>query len=257
MRSLWEKFNLQFSSYDLEFVTIRSLRQLRPFRNLYNLDLGLQTQSSDVNLVFVVEKRLNAILGFFRCQVSARGGGLKASERFDTFPVERLDLSFLEITEFQIADAAWGRLGFRTALGRGVLNLMNELSCDGLLLLCQERVTHVESFLQQFRRSPFRSEFVRCGRYQGSESLDESGAGDVLAVEQNVFSSRMTQLLCLGLEIWSDPIVYQNRETVSFLLGFIPKRNLAEARPLAVIRSSSKGEQANATLRLTYSQHLE
>ncbi len=241
MRRLWEKFEIKIAVNDLEVVSVQNLRQLRPFRNIYNLDISSIHKNAEANSVFIVEKKLNSILGFIKFQASTVGSELIASQRFDTFPIERMDLSCLEVVEFEIADTAWNRLGFKQAIKSATLEIMSMLGSDALVVNYIDKSETTEMLKEQIKQSPFQSSFIYCERYEKRLEARENSQSMGTLVERNFLPHKLSQLLQCGLQIWSEPIIYHTTNTFSLLLGYLGKSGLRHARPLSVVRNFPRG----------------
>jgi hypothetical protein len=241
VRTLWEKFEIKIAVNDLEVLSIQNLRQMRPFRNLYNLDISSIHNSAEANCVLIVEKKLNSILGYIKFRASAVGSELVASQRFDTFPIERMDLACLEVVEFEIVDTAWDRLGFKHALKEATLEIMNELGSDALVVNYVDKPENAASLLEQVGQSPFCSSLIFCDRYEKRAEVLDSNELIGSVADKSFFPQKLSHLLQCGLEIWSEPIIYKTTNTFSILLGHLGRNGLKQARPLSVVRDLQKG----------------
>lgn len=241
MSRVWEKFEVNISADALEVISIRSLRQLRPYRNFYNLDLAAIHENTNANSVLIVDKKLNSILGFIKFQASALGNELIASQRFDTFPIERLDLNCLEVVGFEIAEAAWNRLGFKNTLVNVTQTIMSELGSEALIVHYQDKVESQSNLIRQIHTSPFYSPLIYCEKYQKSEGVTLDSPIHDRSVDKCHLPPDLNHLLQCGLEIWSEPIFYNVNSTISLLLGYLGRKGLSQARPLAVGRVYQKG----------------
>jgi len=265
---------MRFSINSLEFISIHSLRQLRPYRNLYNVDLKSLESKIRLNTIIIVEKSLNNILGYFSFKFSVGEKPLIASHFYETFSIQKLDLNSLEIVEFQLAEEIWDRTGLLFSLTKGLLSMMRESDCDILLVHQKEVVSDLKLFSSKIKEMPFYSEVIFCeslvirnetvmanDKIKSSDTLktnckilenevikmdnkeinnfeDSSKYEQALSPREDVDTYLPINFLRLverGLEIWSDPIINKETGEVSLLLGYLSNNGISQARPFTLL----------------------
>lgn len=220
MGKLWEKFSVHCEYGELEFLTIRSVADLKKYRNIYQLQLDFG--DSESNFVIIADKRFRFILGMIKCRTSINGAPLIASQQFDIFPIERLDLHCLEVVGLQIHEEAWNRPLFRYSVGQGILMMMQEVGSEAVVVHITHKCQDINRSIWTFVHLPLKSSVIYCEPieknlvYKIDETLQDSTVHDV-----NPFSKEFDHLTKLGFEIWSEPKVNYLTSEISLFLGFI------------------------------------
>lgn len=230
MKKFWKKDKVQFSAGDVQFIPVRSLRQLRSYQSDMHFRMKSVAIEGPLNLAVLIEKKGGKVLGYFRWNASPTGKPLVATRNYDTFPIERLDLFCLEIVEFQIIDRAWDRIGFKMVLAKGILGLMHDFGCDVLVVHYNKDHEEFSELKRVHSPEAFQNSIVQCDHHLMTRNDSYS---DIKSEFVDLSDSReLMWLLRSGLEVWSAPILNFSDGNVSALLGYVTPQGLNQVRTL-------------------------
>lgn len=247
MKTSGELFEINIEVDDIELVNFQTLRPLKFFKNIYQFPIDQLRADSSITQVMIVEKKIGVILGYFKFRVSTDGEPLSASQYFDTFSLQRLDLCCLEVNEIRIAEPAWQRLGFRNALIRAFSELMSQMGSEILLVHYCEKISSAISSFQRVHRSALRSIHFFCDSLTETTLRKPLSSGLIGQESVDSLPLSLTNLLQAGLEICSDAIIDEANQEVTLLLGQISARAIRESRLLSQIQTYAR-RNADATL---------
>lgn len=268
---------MQFLVNNLEFIFIQSLRQFRSYKNPFNIEIDLKflEEKKRFNTVLIIEKNTKNMIGHFVSKFSLSDKPLVASQFYETFSIQKLELNSLEIVDFQLADEIWSRPVLLFSLTKGIISMMRESDSDILLIHQKEVISDLKLFYAKIKEMPFYSDIIFCKSLDKNSELiitndkikwndnlklhfDVEKSRDVKVIEKGSESPVLSpadeeidhylpinflRLVERGLEIWSEPIVNEETGEVSLLLGYLSNQGISQARPFTIL--SRQGRESN------------
>jgi hypothetical protein len=217
---------------NLRLVPVRSKNKSLSLNNIYGVKWDKKRSLDNENLFILIDKFKNTILGYINFLNVLSEQQTLASLIVDTTPLENINRGCLEIYDFEIADIIWDSPSFKWNLCLLINELLNQYGSSSLLIHYTDHFEHDQQDLfKALDGTAFYSRQIHLERYQKNSSkyLNDSICPDgdhdkfdsFKTLKSIKMPNRLRQLLHCGLEIWSEPIIYSNKNMFTLVLGYL------------------------------------